>query len=70
MTTLKTICCVCHTVLVDGPDEPVSHGYCAKCMRATLRDNGCTWRETEGVMARARICKICKSIKELWRRIW
>ena len=29
---LKTICMHCKKVLVEGPDKPVSHGICERCL--------------------------------------
>ena len=37
---VRTVCCVCRVVLVEGPPEPVSHGYCQRCAddaRAEMR---------------------------------
>jgi hypothetical protein len=59
---IKTICCVCHEVLKDGPEEPLSHGYCSKCMRQAMVDDGIPQEEVDAVMKELNLLR--------WRRIY
>jgi hypothetical protein len=35
---LKTVCCLCQAVIVDGSPSPISHGICPNCLPGALKD--------------------------------
>jgi hypothetical protein len=61
---MLTLCCVCHEVLKDGPEDinHASHGYCDKCMRSEMAENGCTEEEINQVVKELNLRK--------WEKIW
>ena len=38
--TIKTVCMECKSVITDGPDGPLSHGLCEKCVPSFLKRGG------------------------------
>ena len=37
---MKTLCCICNKTMIEGPEDPPSHGICKECFPDYINSQG------------------------------